>query len=209
VLASIALATPISAQDNDGSIGYGGGGMYFTDFNSGGAGTPFGLEPGWVATAHMDHWVNRGRLGGRINAAFTRRPMETVGDVREIHTWVIGADLLLRFARPRPGRSVAPFISAGGGIISYGLGEGPSVVLSPEAALYPGDTDRQFTVSGGLGFDIMPGFEILGSPAGFRLEAIDHMALQSPFDPVAGSAFDPVHNIRVSLGLMGLVHLSR
>jgi hypothetical protein len=206
------VAAPAAAQDFDGSVGYGGGGIWFSDFNAGGTGTALALDPGWVAVAHVDHWVDRGRFGGRVNAAFSRRPLDTAGDVRGIHTWIIGGDLLLRLLPASPNRSFAPFIGAGGGVASYGLGKGGSVILDPERARYPGDTDRQLTVSGAFGIDIVPRFTIFGTPSGFRIEVIDHVALKSPFEPhgeTFGGTFDPVHNVRVSIGLLGLVQLIR
>ncbi len=207
-LAVLMLAGPAVSQTHDGSIGYGGGAIMFTDFNAGGTGEAINLGTGWVANAHIEHFPSRGRVGGRINAAFSRRPLETPEDVRNIHAWIIGGDLLLRLASPTPGRTVAPFIAVGGGMVSYGLGRGSA--LSFEGAQYPGDTDRQWTVSGGLGFDILPDFSIFGTPSGLRLEVIDHVALKSPFEPFpSGDDFDPVHNIRASLSLIGLVEILR
>ncbi len=200
-------AAPVAAQDYDGTIGYGGGGIMFTDFNAGGPGESFGLGSGWVATAHIDHWVDRGRLGGRINAAFTRRPTDVLGDSRNIHTWIVGGDLLLRLLPSSPNRTVVPFIAGGAGMVSYGLGAGNPVNL--DNARYPGNSDRKLAVSAGIGFDIVPRFTIFGTPSGFRLEVIDHMALESPFEPIGGGDFDPVHNVRASLSLIGLVDLLR
>jgi hypothetical protein len=207
IVAALA-ATPALAQDFDGSVGYGGGGIWFSDFNAGSPGIPLALEAGWVAAGHIEHWIDRGRFGGRVNGAFSRRPLDTAGESRGIHTWIVGGDLLLRLFSASPGRSVAPFIGAGAGMVSYGLGSGGAVILSPEQARYPGDTDRQFSVSGAFGIDVLPSFTILGTPSGIRIEVIDHVALKSPFTPIdSGAAFDPVHNVRVSIGLLGLVQL--
>jgi hypothetical protein len=40
-----------------------------------------------------------------------------------------------------------------------------------------------------------------------RLEAADHVALESPFETPDGDPLGPVHNVRVTLGLIGLVEL--
>jgi hypothetical protein len=202
-------ASPAAAQDYDGSVGYGAGGIWFSDFNAGSGGTPLTMDPGWVTAAHIENWVDRGRFGGRINVAFTQRPLDTTVDQRDISSWLVGGDLLLRMLSPSPGRSVAPFIGAGVGFASYGLGRGQPVAFPDERAQYSGEDSRRFTVSGAFGFDILPSFTIFGTPSGFRLEIIDHMALDSPFTRVPSGSFDPVHNIRVTLSLLGMVRLAR
>ncbi len=209
IVAAALCASPVAAQDYDGSAGYGAGGVWFSDFNSGGGGTPMRLEAGWITTAHLENWVNRGRLGGRINVAYTKRPLETTTDNRDISAWIFGADLLLRMLSPSPGRSVAPFIGAGVGYASYGLGRGQPISFPAEEATYAGEDHRRITVSGAFGIDILPSMTIFGTPSGFRLEIIDHLALDSPFSPVQGVDFDPVHNIRVSLSILGMVQLAR
>jgi hypothetical protein len=203
------FAAPAAAQDYDGSIGYGGGGIFFTDFNSGGSGAQLRLDPGWVATAHIDHWVDRGRFGGRINAAFTQRPLTTLTNERSIRTWIVGGDLLLRLLPAGSPRGAAPYIGLGVGRVSYGLGKGGLVILEGQDASYSGDNDKHWAVSGAFGIDILPTFTIFGTPSGVRLEVMDHMTLESPFEPLAGSDFDPVHNVRVAIELLGLVQLTR
>jgi hypothetical protein len=113
----------------------------------------------------------------------------------------------MRLLAPTAGRGVAPFVGIGGGVASYGLGTGGAVVLPGEEAQYPGDTDRRLTVNAAFGIDILPSMSVFGTPSGFRLEVIDQVALRSPFVQLDGGAFDPVHNVRVSLSLVGLVNL--
>ncbi len=60
---------------------------------------------------------------------------------------------------------------------------------------------------GGLGVDVVPSLRLWGTRLGVRLEAADHVALESPFETPDGDALGPVHNVRVTLGLIGLVEL--
>ncbi|HEX2190925.1 MAG TPA: hypothetical protein VHG51_18600 [Longimicrobiaceae bacterium] len=204
-LAALLAAGPLAAQDYAGAIGYGGGGVWFGDFNE--SGTPLAMDAGWLATASAEHYMVSGRLGARLGAAFTNRPFTVSGDTRDINTWLFDASLLLRPLPARAGRSVVPFLSLGAGVASYGFGDGRRVVFEGSNAVYPGDTDRQLTVGGGLGIDFIPGRSFWGTPLGIRLEAADHVALESPFQTPGGDALGPVHNVRVTLGLIGLVDL--
>lgn len=202
---ALIIAAPAEAQRHDGTVGYGGGMIWFGDFNGGSAGESFALDPGWVATGHVEQWMGSKRLGARLSTAFTRRPMVTVDDTRQINTWLIAGDLLLRLLPARRGGSVAPFISGGVGVVSYGLGRGEEVVLVPEDARYPGDDERRLSYNAGLGIDIIPGLRLFGTDMGFRLEATDQLVSESPFTSVGGTTLDPIHNVRVSLSLIGLV----
>lgn len=201
--AALIMATPAAGQDFTASAGYGGGAISFGEFNAGGTGQALELDAGWVVTGHIDYWAGSGRVGGRLNGAFTQRQFDAPIGSRDLSAWIVGADLLVRLLNPVPGRTVAPFLAAGVGFADYGLGKGQAILFPDADALYPGDSDRQFTVSGGVGIDIIPGFTIFGSPSGFRLEAIDHIALDSPFSPPGGGSFDPIHNVRVSLSIVG------
>jgi hypothetical protein len=35
---------------------------------------------------------------------------------------------------------------------------------------------------------------------GIRVEVVDHVALRSPFEPLSGGDFSPIHNVRLVLG---------
>ena len=205
LLGALPAAGPLAAQDYQGTVGYGGGGIWFGDFN--GSGAALALEGGWLAAAHAEHYLGSGRIGARLGAAFTQRPFEAAGEARDINTWLFDASVLLRPLPVDRRRSVVPFVSLGAGVVSYGFGEGRPVVFEGSDAVYPGDDDRQFAVVGGLGIDFVPGRSLWGTPLGVRLEAADHVALESPFETPGGDALGPVHNVRVTLGLIGLVDL--
>ncbi|HEU0078118.1 MAG TPA: hypothetical protein VFQ76_10745 [Longimicrobiaceae bacterium] len=205
-LAAALLAAPAArAQDYSGAIGYGGGGIWFGDFNE--RGPSLALQSGWLAAAHAEQYMGSGRIGARLGAAFTQRPFDAAGLARDINTWLFDASLLLRPLPVDRRRSVVPFLSVGAGLVSYGFGQGRPVVFEESGAVYPGDSDRRWTVGGGVGLDFVPRFSLFGTPLGVRLEAADQVALESPFESPDGDALGPVHNVRVTLGLVGLVEL--
>lgn len=205
LLGALLAAPAARAQDYAGTVGYGGGGIWFGDFNE--QGPSLALQSGWLAVAHAEHYVGGGRLGARLGAAFTQRPFDAAGLARDINTWMFDGSVLLRPLPVDRRRSVVPFVSLGAGVVSYGFGEGRPVVFEESGAVYPGNTDRQFAVVGGLGVDVVPRLSLFGTPLGVRLEAADHVALESPFETPGGDSLGPVHNVRVTLGLIGLVEL--
>lgn len=205
LLGALLAAPAARAQDYSGTVGYGGGGIWFGDFND--QGPPLALRSGWLAAVHAEQYLGRGRIGARLGAAFTQRPFDAAGLARDINTWLFDASLLLRPLPVDRRRTVVPFLSLGGGVVSYGFGEGRPVVFEESGAVYPGDTDRRLTVVGGLGVDVVPRLSLFGTPLGVRLETADHVALESPFRTPDGDALGPVHNVRVTLGLVGLVEL--
>ncbi|HEV2149898.1 MAG TPA: hypothetical protein VGR37_21045 [Longimicrobiaceae bacterium] len=199
VLAAL-CAAPAAAQTHSGSIGYGGGGIWFGSF---GGASELKLEPGWVANLQADQWYWRGRVGARANVAFTQRPLRTGLDERQINTWFFDGSVLLRPVPPREGGSVAPYLSLGAGVVNYGFGRGRPVVLGD--AVYPGSGERQLALVVGAGVDFVPRVVFLDTPLGLRLDFADHVTLESPFESRGGDAFGPVHNVRVMVGLIGLV----
>ncbi|CAN5347428.1 hypothetical protein BH20GEM2_BH20GEM2_13350 [soil metagenome] len=47
---------------------------------------------------------------------------------------------------------------------------------------------------------------ILGTPLGFRLEVADHVVLDSPFQALDGGDVGPIHNVRFTLSVLGLIY---
>ena len=200
------VVSPGVAQWHDAAVGYGAGFASFSSFTEGGQ--ELSLDAGWIATLQAERWYFGRRVGFRVNGAFTQRPLDVGETPRDIDTWMLDGDLMLRLLPATEGRNVAPFLMAGAGVIFYELGTGPQLSVNDGNAVYPGDSERQFAVAGGIGFDILPGgLVILGTPIGFRLEAADHIALESPFRGADGAEFGPIHNIRVTLSAIGLEEL--
>lgn len=198
------LAAPLTAQDHAGSIGYGGGGIWFSDFNAGGDRVRLALETGWVVNAHFEEWFGSRRVGLRLNGAFSQRALDGSEPVDAVDMWLGGGDVMLRLLSARPSRTFSPFVALGGGMVRYNLGSA-ALRFIEEGAVSTGGAHLSATVSAGFGFDLFPQFSLFGTRSGIRIEAIDHLALNSPFRTPDGAEFDPVHNVRVSLSLLGLI----
>lgn len=208
-LVLLCAATPALAQDHRHAAGFNAGGIYFTPFNpsptglEGGSAADLALDPSWTVGLQAERWWGSGRVGGRINGALGQSPFSAPDrPTRDIGYWLADAALLLRFLPAEPGRSVAPFISAGAGVVKYRLGSGEPVQFPGAGAVFHGDDRVLFAVTGGLGFDIRTPLSWDGEPIFVRLEGTDHVALESPFrEPDTGDRYGVVHNARVTLGL--------
>ncbi len=204
VLVALGVA-PALAQDHNLTGGYGGGGISFGALNPGAGGTELTMDAGWLVTVFGEHWMGARRVGVRVHGGFTQRPLQVPEQTRDIATWMVDGTLLLRPLPAIEGRTVAPFLSLGGGIISYGLGTGGEIAYPDANAVYGGDDEVQPTVVGGVGIDVLPrGVSLFGTPLGLRLEVADHVTLRSPFRDLEGGTLGPIHNIRFTAALLGL-----
>lgn len=205
-LAVLAMAGDASAQAFRTAVGYGGGGVLITPLNAGAGDAPRELrfQPGWIMGGEFEHRVGSGWLGLRAHGAYTQRPFELADRTLAINVWLADAGVVLRPFAPGS-RGVAPFLSAGGGLVVYRFGRGAPVDIEDAMARYPGESELQWAGVAGVGLDIGPVFEIQETPLGLRLEIADHLALRSPFVPLAGGRFDPVHNVRITLSLVSMV----
>lgn len=201
-LALAFMAAPTAAQDYRFAAGWNAGGAWFSSFNAGAGGgaDDLSFDPGWIAGLQFEQYFGGGRIGLRANGALSERPLEVPGDKRDIGLWMVDADILLRLLPATSDRTVNAFLSAGAGLVKYNLG-GPGIVLWESAgASFDGDDGAQFAVTGGFGIDIVTSLRWDGAPIGIRIEAVDHFLLDSPFAPLDGGDFDPVHNVRFVIG---------
>lgn len=205
-VAGLLAASPLGAQAYDGAIGYGGGGVWFGEFNEGG--TSLALDDGWLASLQGEYYVWGGRSGLRLGAAFTQRPFQAPDGARDINTWLFDASVLFRPLPARPDRAgISPYLAVGGGLVNYDFGEGLPLTFPDAEAVYPGDNEMKWAAVGAVGIDLVPRLRFLDTPLGIRLEVADHVVIDSPFESFDGESFGPVHNVRVTLGLIGLVEL--
>jgi hypothetical protein len=204
--AAILTATPLLAQDHTTAAGYGAGFIRPGALNPGTAGAELALDAGWVATAFGETWhVAGGHVGARINGAFTQRPLQVGDDVRDINTWMLDASVIARVLAPDEGNVVNPFLGVGGGLVSYGLGQGAELSFPEAEVTYPGNDQVRWALVGGVGLDITPaGFRLGSTPLGIRLEVADHVVLRSPFRGPEGERLGPIHNFRAGVSLIGL-----
>jgi hypothetical protein len=208
-LAALLVPAAVAAQDYRYSAGYNAGAVYFTNLNpsaptiEGQAARDITLETTWVMGLQFEQWFGSGRLGARIEGAVTESNLEVPGRTpRDVGVWLADVSLLLRVLSADPENTVAPYIRGGVGLVGYGLGDGDVLNYLPAGAVYDGNDAARFSPIAGIGFDIMTGWRWDDEPIGFRIEATDHMALESPFrDFGTGERFGMIHNVRVTLGI--------
>lgn len=195
------------AQDYRSSIGWNAGVMLTTSLNDGasdaGGGVELKPDPTWSVGGHFDRWFGPGLLGGRLSAGLARNVLPWTQGDRSVYSYRADASLMLRLGGPRPERTVIPFISAGVGIVQWGLGDGPVTTFNAAGARYSGNESFQPLGLAGLGLDYVTPFEWGEGPMIVRLEGKDHIQLASPFDPLdpEGGDFGIIHQIYLSLGL--------
>jgi hypothetical protein len=201
VTAGFLVSGPVQAQDYRFGASWNVGGSYFTPMNSGGAGNAdLELDPGWILGLQFEQWLGSGRFGWRLNAAFSQRPLTVPGDKRDIGVWLGDIDVLARFLPAEPDRNFNIFVSLGAGAIQYRLGDGELLDYLSADAVYDGDDSPLFMAAGGLGADFLTGWLWDGDPVGLRIEIVDHVAFRSPFEPLSGGDFSPIHNVRLVIG---------
>jgi len=204
--ALLAAAGDAAPQDFRTAIGYGGGAVAITPLNAGGQGAQeLRFEPGWIVAAHIEHRFGIGWLGLRAHGAYTQRPLAIADSTLGINVWFADAEFVLRPFGAGGARGVSPFLTLGAGAIRYGLGRGRAVEIVEANARYDGASENRWAAVVGLGLDIGPVLELQETPLGLRLEVGDHIALDSPFKPISGPRFSPVHNVRVTLSLVSLI----
>jgi hypothetical protein len=199
-------AAPAAAQRYDVLGGYGVGTMRFGAFNPGVDAAELALQPGLVVNLFGEGYSGRGHVGGRLNVAFSQRPLVFADESRDISTWIVDAGLVLRPLPLSEAGALSPFVTVGGGFISYGLGRtGRPVVIGDAEVRYPGDDEGQWMGMFGAGVDVTPpGLRLGGTPLGVRLEVADHVALRSPFETLEGARLGSIHNVRFGVSLVGL-----
>jgi hypothetical protein len=204
--ALLAAAGDAAPQDFRTAIGYGGGAVTITPLNAGGQGTgELRFEPGWIVAAHIEHRFGIGWLGLRAHGAYTQRPLAIGDNTLRIDVWLGDAELVLRPFGAGGSRGISPFVTAGAGAVRYALGRGRTVDIVEANARYDGASENRWAAVVGLGLDLGPVLELQETPLGLRLEVGDHIALDSPFKPISGPRFSPVHNVRVTLSLVSLI----
>jgi hypothetical protein len=202
LVGALSAATPAAAQDYRFGAGWNVGGAWFSPLNTGASGQAddLKLDPGWIVGLQFEEWLGSGRLGLRANGALSERPLTTPDDKRDIGFWLLDADVMVRFLPADADRRVNLFLSAGAGLARYALGRGGSVVWQSAEASYDGNPKIKFAAAGGLGIDVLTSLRWDDEPIGIRFEVVDHVVLKSPFAPLSGGDFDPIHNVRFVIG---------
>ena len=200
---AIGAGSPLAAQDYSFSASWNAGAIIHTKLNDNSTSGATELKPSasWVAGVQVEHWLGSGQIGLRFEGAYSRSPLAIPeGRDRSLGMALGDIGLLLRIMPARPGNTVMPYIGVGGGVMYYGLGTGDSILYPTANAKYLGGNHLQPAVTGSFGIDFLTGMHWDEDPVGIRIEVSDHVS-KSPFKPLAGSSFGPVHNGRVLLGL--------
>ncbi len=182
---------PLSAQNHREALGLYGGGSRFSELSPS-ATIETRMEDGWIAGLHVDRWVAGGRAGLRWGGSFAERRLATgSGALYRMYGGEIA--ILFRVLPARPGRFLAPYIAAGGGVLHIDAANGAN-----PADDYHVDPVTRAVASIGGGVELFA-----SSPVGFQIEVADRIVPKSPFgDPAATSGFNPVHQAVGRVALM-------
>ena len=118
-LATLGLgwAPPISAQGYKTGVGWSGGVFLPTSLNDGAVGSDLVSlkpDPTWIASGHYDQWLGAGNVGVRARAGFSRPVLPWVQGDRTIQMYMLDLGLLIRPVAQGPGKTILPFLAAGG-----------------------------------------------------------------------------------------------
>lgn len=233
LLLPLAVA-PATAQNYRYAFGIYGGGVWFSNFNRGAdtfiidddfiiiGDNDVRLRDGAIGGIQAEAWFGNGRVGARLNGAYTAQEWRRRGSLfddifdfdvldRDVNVWFGDLDLMVRLLRPDPDRVWAPYAAVGLGFVHYNpAGRFFDPIFPFADAFFPGESQTQFAGVFGLGTDILPRMR---GPVrvGFRVEAMDHVAFESPLRRLRidddgdiildGDRFGAVHHVRLTAGV--------
>jgi hypothetical protein len=158
------------------TVGWGVSVYDFSPFVEGGAASSnAGLESSVGGLLFVHHWFNPW-IGLQADFGYSRPELTLPGQAAAIDLWTAAAGATLRpLGEPRP---VAPYVMAGVGIVSYGIG-GPPLRLQEGLIV---DTDRTehltFQYGGGLDISLLTLRD--WNVVGLRVEAANLMVTGRP-----------------------------
>ena len=203
-LVLLVAAGPVAAQTHSSSVGLNVGVVMYSAFNSGATGATVDLKPSpdIMGGVQYDWFLGSGNLGFRFAGHYQRMQMDWNNGERDIFAYAGDFDALIRPIRPDVDTKVIPYLSLGVGFTHYRFGNGNPTGYGPGAVVFEGNESTQFSVLGGIGFDIMTGWHWDEGNFLIRIEAQDNYVLESPFQPIEGSSeLGGVHNLRIMIGL--------
>ncbi len=204
------VANPGEAQTAKYGAGFVVGATHIGELNSGalalGGGSPVELKPGtgFILGVHFDSWYGESRrIGIRWQGSYQQPEVDWANGQRDIDTLAADLSLLIRPVTPDRDEPVIPYLALGLGGIWYDLGRGPQTVFDPADAYYDGSSRVMPAGLVGLGVDILlpPSMQWHASPIRLRLEAADHITLNSPFKQLSqAERYGAVHHFRLTIG---------
>lgn len=179
----LATTVPLEGQSFRQSVGFHGGGSWFSELSPT-EGVETKLATSWLAGLQIERWFGRGRVGIRLNGAFSERLLDT-GDHSTFNLYASDLSLLFRLLPPNTRRGIVPYIGIGGGAMMFNSATGPSV-----ASNFYTDPTIKPMARAMIGTDLFA-----SSPVGLQLEVADQVFFDSPFGvPGAASEFRPIHH---------------
>lgn len=158
---------------------------------------------GFIVGVHVDRWFGTsGRLGVRTQVSFQQPEVPWNADERSISTFAADVSLLVRLATPENDLPVLPYLAGGVGGVWYEMGNGPLTDFPGAGAYYDGDSQILPVGLLAAGVDIPTGLRWAGNQVAVRLEAADHVTLQSPLRSLSDQdRYGAVHQLRLTVGL--------
>ena len=155
--------------------------------------------------AELEHRVGSGWLGLRLHGAYTQRPFALEGRTLGINMWLVDAGIVLRLSSPGRSAACPPSSAWGAGWSRTGSGVDRRWRSRRPTPATRATTNASGRASSESAWTWARSSRIQETPLGLRLQVVDDVAFRSPFDPISGERFDPVHNVRVTLSLVSMV----
>lgn len=188
--------------------GWAGGATYVTDVNADASADAFAVTPetGWVIGLYVDSWLgDTRRYGVRTQASYQQPRFDWADGRRSIDTGSLDLSLLFRPILPDDG-DVLPYLAGGLGVIWYDLGTSGTTEFADAEAMHDGDSRLLPTGIVALGVDVPIGMRWNRLPVSVRLEAADHITINSPLKRTADrERHGAVHHFRFTVGLYSTV----
>lgn len=190
LVAATLVPAPAVAQSHRGAITLTGGGSLPGDLG------PYPnvsaqFQAGWLTGLQLERWLGTGRLGLRLDGAWTQRELDQAG-ASMYNVFAAQTDLLFRLRRPRAENVFVPYVGLGLGATYYAGVASAGTLLG---GLY-GDPVIRGHVTPALGVDLFA-----SRRSGIRFEVGDQIILPSiGQSPAADGTLPMVHNLVVTLG---------
>jgi len=206
LVAGLLLAPSDAEAQRYGTFGAGwaAGASYVTDVNPDASADAFAVTPetGFVMGLYVDSWLgSTHRVGLRTQASYQQPRFDWEDGRRSIDAGSADLSLLIRPISPDDG-NVLPYLAGGAGIIWYDLGTGGTTVFPDAEAMHDGDSRILPTGVIAVGVDVPIDMRWNRLPVSLRLEAADHITINSPLKRTAdGERHGAVHHFRFTVGL--------
>lgn len=207
VIGIFALAFPTAGEGQEFKTfgaGWTAGVTHVTDLNSDAPSGAAEMSPGtsFVVGMHVDRWIGETqRVGIRVQGAYQNPEFDWAEGGENTHMGSADLSLLVRPVAPGDANAL-PYLTAGFGGAWYDLGTDETRMHDQADAYHDGRSRILPTAVVALGVDLPFPMEWNRLPVSLRVEAADHITINSPLRSIAtGDRHGAVHNLRFSVGL--------